>query len=78
MKNLPIGIQTFRKIIEKDYLYIDKTKELFEGNQELFKELDRWIGKLLCICDITTNSNNILILHQVSLKRQLHPLYLFD
>jgi len=75
MKNLPIGIQTFRKIIEKDYLYIDKTKEayelvtnyqyaflsrprrfgksllistikeIFEGNQELFKGLyiyDKW------------------------------------
>jgi len=30
MKKLPIGIQTFRKIIEKDYLYIDKTKEIYE------------------------------------------------
>jgi len=30
MKKLPIGIQTFREIIEKDYLYIDKTKEAYE------------------------------------------------
>jgi len=30
MKKLPIGIQTFEKIIEGNYLYIDKTKEIFE------------------------------------------------
>ena len=27
---LPIGIQTFKKIREDDYIYIDKTKEAFE------------------------------------------------
>ena len=27
---LPIGIQTFKKIREKDYIYIDKTKEAFD------------------------------------------------
>ncbi|KUJ95313.1 MAG: Uncharacterized protein XD41_1661, partial [Desulfonauticus sp. 38_4375] len=27
MKKLPIGIQTFRKIREEDYVYVDKTKE---------------------------------------------------
>ncbi len=26
MKKLPIGITTFSEIIEKDYLYIDKTQ----------------------------------------------------
>ncbi len=26
MKKLPVGIQTFSKIIEGDYLYIDKTE----------------------------------------------------
>ena len=26
MKKLPIGIQTFSKIINENYLYIDKTK----------------------------------------------------
>jgi hypothetical protein len=30
MKLLPIGIQTFRKIIEGNYLYIDKTKFIYE------------------------------------------------
>lgn len=39
MKKLPIGIQTFRKIIEENYLYIDKTKEittLLETGQTFF------------------------------------------
>ena len=27
---LPIGIQTFKQIIEEDYIYIDKTKEGIE------------------------------------------------
>jgi len=74
-KKLPIGIQTFQKIREADYYYVDKTgfaltlldqgthyflsrprrfgkslfldtlKELFEGNEALFRELyihDKW------------------------------------
>ncbi|MEA3385596.1 MAG: AAA family ATPase [Thermodesulfobacteriota bacterium] len=30
MKNLPIGIQTLRDIIQNDYLYIDKTEKIFD------------------------------------------------
>ncbi|MBZ4672685.1 MAG: hypothetical protein JG762_915, partial [Deferribacteraceae bacterium] len=30
MKKLPIGVQTFRKIREEDYIYVDKTKEAYE------------------------------------------------
>jgi hypothetical protein len=29
MKKLPIGIQTFNEIIEKNYLYIDKTEDAY-------------------------------------------------
>jgi hypothetical protein len=29
MRKLPLGVQTFRKIREEDYIYIDKTKEAF-------------------------------------------------
>ena len=29
MKNYPLGIQTFEKIIEEDFLYIDKTQEIY-------------------------------------------------
>ena len=30
MKNLPIGIQTFRKLIDGDYLYVDKTEHIYK------------------------------------------------
>ena len=30
MKKLPIGIQTFRKIIEGDYVYADKTRYIYD------------------------------------------------
>jgi hypothetical protein len=38
MQNLPIGIQTFSEIIEKDYLYIDKTESIlqFIEKREIF------------------------------------------
>jgi len=55
MKNLPIGIQTFRKIIEKDYLYIDKTKEAYElvtNYQYAFLSRPRRFGKSLLISTI--------------------------
>ena len=31
LKRCPIGVQTFEKVIEGNYLYIDKKKELFKG-----------------------------------------------
>ncbi|MGC8769493.1 AAA family ATPase, partial [Calditerrivibrio sp.] len=30
MKKLPIGIQTFSKIREEGYIYVDKTQEAFD------------------------------------------------
>ncbi|MDR0489829.1 MAG: AAA family ATPase, partial [Oscillospiraceae bacterium] len=30
MKKLPLGIQSFRKIIEGDYVYVDKTNYVFD------------------------------------------------
>ena len=30
MKRLPIGIQTFRDIVQNDYLYVDKTEKIFD------------------------------------------------
>jgi hypothetical protein len=51
MKNkLPIGIQTFSKIIEEDYIYIDKTKEaleLIENYTYAFLSRPRRFGKSL-------------------------------
>ena len=44
MKRLPIGIQTFRKLIDGNYLYVDKTehikdKKYFEKYQGVGKEI---------------------------------------
>lgn len=30
LKKLPIGIQSFSKIIKNDYLYVDKTRDIVE------------------------------------------------
>jgi hypothetical protein len=50
MKKLPVGIQTFSKIIEGDYLYIDKTEiacSLIEKYQYVFLSRPRRFGKSL-------------------------------
>jgi len=50
MKKLPVGIQTFSKIIEGGYLYIDKTeiaRSLIESSQYVFLSRPRRFGKSL-------------------------------
>ncbi len=50
MKMMPVGIQTFRKIIEGDYLYIDKTeiaRSLIEKYEYVFLSRPRRFGKSL-------------------------------
>ncbi len=50
MKKLPIGIQTFSKIREDDYVYIDKTKialKLIERGEYYFLSRPRRFGKSL-------------------------------
>ncbi len=53
MKNLPIGVQTFSKLINGDYLYIDKTRDIYnlfaEGGQYYFLSRPRRFGKSLLI-----------------------------
>ena len=52
MKKLPVGIQRFRKIIEQDYLYVDKTKVLYNivNTGELyFLSRPRRFGKSLLV-----------------------------
>lgn len=52
MKNLPIGIQTFSTLIEDNYLYIDKTKEillLIKTGQAFFLSRPRRFGKSLLV-----------------------------
>ncbi len=55
MKKLPIGIQTFRDIIEDNYYYVDKTpyiKELKENGKVYFLSRPRRFGKSLLISTI--------------------------
>lgn len=50
LQKLPIGIQTFSKIREDDYIYIDKTKEAYElinSYQYVFLSRPRRFGKSL-------------------------------
>jgi len=50
MKMMPVGIQTFRTIIEDDYLYIDKTeiaRSLIENYRYVFLSRPRRFGKSL-------------------------------
>jgi hypothetical protein len=50
MKNLPVGIQNFSKIIEDDYLYVDKTeiaRSLIERYEYIFLSRPRRFGKSL-------------------------------
>ena len=54
MKKLPIGISTFRKIIEGGYLYIDKTKDkdiyrMINEGELYFLSRPRRFGKSLLV-----------------------------
>jgi hypothetical protein len=52
MKKLPVGIQSFRRIIEDGYVYADKTREIHElvtGGQYYFLSRPRRFGKSLLI-----------------------------
>ncbi|MCP5053718.1 MAG: ATP-binding protein [bacterium] len=53
MKNLPIGIQTFAKMINGDFLYIDKTRDIYNlistGGHYYFLSRPRRFGKSLLV-----------------------------
>ena len=53
MKNFPIGIQTFSELIKGNYLYIDKTREIYKlfekGGKYYFLSRPRRFGKSLLI-----------------------------
>ena len=53
MKKLPIGIQTFEKLREEDYLYVDKTRMVFNlahsGGNYFFLSRPRRFGKSLLL-----------------------------
>jgi hypothetical protein len=53
MKNLPLGVQTFRDFSEKNYIYVDKTKQIHDlfaqGGRYYFLSRPRRFGKSLLI-----------------------------
>ncbi|MCD6273821.1 MAG: AAA family ATPase [Deltaproteobacteria bacterium] len=52
MKKLPIGIQTFRKLIDGNYLYLDKTEYIYKllvHGSAYFLSRPRRFGKSLLI-----------------------------
>ena len=53
MKKLPVGIQTFSKLINGNYLYVDKTEDIYNllsgGGQYYFLSRPRRFGKSLLI-----------------------------
>jgi hypothetical protein len=52
MMRLPVGIQSFRKIIEGDYVYADKTREIYrllQGGSYYFLSRPRRFGKSLLV-----------------------------
>ena len=53
MKKCPIGIQTFEKLIEMNYLYVDKTDLVYElangDSQYVFLSRPRRFGKSLLV-----------------------------
>jgi hypothetical protein len=55
LQKLPIGIQTFRKIREEDYLYVDKTERihhLITSGGYFFLSRPRRFGKSLTLSTI--------------------------
>jgi hypothetical protein len=53
MKNLPLSVQTFSKFVKGNYLYVDKTKSIYElisgGGEYFFMSRPRRFGKSLLI-----------------------------
>ncbi|MGA1825974.1 MAG: AAA family ATPase [bacterium] len=56
MKRLPIGVQTFSKLIENNYVYVDKTRDIYNlfshGGQYYFLSRPRRFGKSLLVSTI--------------------------
>ncbi len=51
MKKLPLGLQTFSKLREENYVYVDKTKhiyQLIQGNYYFFARPRRFGKSILC------------------------------
>ena len=70
MKKLPLGLQTFRKLIEGNYVYVDKThyaQELLENSGYYFLARPRRFGKSLFLSTLKE-----ILLGQKALFKDCH------
>jgi len=87
MKNLPLGIQNFRKIIEGDYIYVDKTQyihNLINESSYYFLSRPRRFGKSLLLSTIDEAFGgdrelfNGLALYDSGFNFEKHPVIRLD
>lgn len=88
MKPLPIGIQTFRKLIEGNYLYIDKTEHIYQMIKNpagaYFLSRPRRFGKSLTLStlkEIFLGNKELfqgLWIYNSQYKWKKHPVIRFD
>jgi len=87
MKKLPIGVQTFRRIVEDGHVYVDKTKyvhDIINDNNCYFFSRPRRFGKSLLLDTIAEVFNGEktlfdgLYISQTSYGFPKHPILRFD
>jgi len=88
MKSLPIGVQTFRDIINGDYLYVDKTKQIYnlvQGSKGVyFLSRPRRFGKSLLVdtlCEIFSGDKDLfkgLYIEGTDYKWEKYPVIRID
>jgi len=87
LKKLPIGIQTFSNIIESNYFYIDKTKdvlEVIEDSKYIFLSRPRRFGKSLfldtlrCVYEAREELFNGLYIHDKYNWNKKYPVIKID
>ena len=87
MKRLPLGIQNFREIITGNYIYADKTQDIFkllQGAKYYFLSRPRRFGKSLLLDTISEAFSgdkelfNGLWIHNSDYDFQMHPVIRFD
>lgn len=88
-KKLPLGLSTFSNIIKKNYLYIDKTEQIYRllstGEQYFFLSRPRRFGKSLLLSTLKSLFQgekelfeNLWIGKQNDFDWQEHPIIHFD
>ncbi len=86
-KSLPVGVQTFSTIIERDYLYIDKTRDIYNlitTGQVYFLSRPRRFGKTLLLstlAEIFAGRRELfegLWIHESDYEWEVHPVVRID